>query len=177
MIAAGFRVFPSLADAQAVGWGPPEKKHSTFSYRFDITNLSKLFLPPHSWWSTISGFSNKSLFLPRALQVRIAIYRWRLKHPGQWPDKLEELVPEYLPEIPADPWNGKALTWDPTAHVILAVGSDWKPDVPKFRSGRSWFSDEHQFPGLRCELPPAPPITGPASSSPIAPKPEASRTP
>jgi hypothetical protein len=36
--------------------------------------------------------------------VAIAAERYRLKY-GQWPDKLETLVPEFLAEVPGDPFN------------------------------------------------------------------------
>jgi hypothetical protein len=40
----------------------------------------------------------------QALRVAIAAERYRLKY-GQWPDKLETLVPEFLAEVPGDPFN------------------------------------------------------------------------
>jgi hypothetical protein len=30
---------------------------------------------------------------------------------GQYPDSLDELVPEYLPEMPVDPWNSKPFAY------------------------------------------------------------------
>ena len=170
LIKLGFGVFPSVEDAQAVGWGPA-KRRSSIIRELDLTNLSKLFLPPHALWSMISSLLNRSIFQPRVLQVRIAIDRWRLKHPGKWPAKLDELVPDYLPEIPADPWNGKPLTWEPTSHFIQAVGSDWTTDPPRFYSDKQWFGDHPDSPGLRCELPAATAIGTPRPSAPKAPNP------
>ena len=163
LIKVGFNVFPSKQAAQSAGWAPLEKRNAGIGRYLNPNFISNSMYDPESFLRIIPSLTDKFFFQPRALQVRIAIYRWRLKHPGQWPAKLDELVPEFLPEIPADPWNGKPLTWEPTSHFIQAVGSDWKTDVPKFRSTTDWFSTEYEFPGLRCELPSAPPITAPAS--------------
>jgi hypothetical protein len=40
----------------------------------------------------------------------IAIERYRRKH-GKLPEKLEELVPEFLPEVPLDPFDGQPLRY------------------------------------------------------------------
>jgi hypothetical protein len=36
----------------------------------------------------IPGLTDKALFQPRALRVRLALYRWRLAHSGPWPATL-----------------------------------------------------------------------------------------
>ena len=159
LIKVGFNVFPSKEAAQAAGWMVPKGLNAGIGRYLDPNFIGNSFFESGSFSKIIPSMTGKCIFQPRALQVRIAIYRWRLKHPGQWPAKLEELVPEFLPEIPADPWNGKPLTWDSTAHFIQAVGSDWTGDPPKFGGNRQWFSTEYESPGLRCELPPAPPAT------------------
>jgi hypothetical protein len=40
----------------------------------------------------------------------IAAHRWRLKH-GKLPPSLQTLVPDFLPAVPADPFDGKPLRW------------------------------------------------------------------
>jgi hypothetical protein len=103
--------------------------------------------------SIIPGIKTKAQFLPRALRVKIALLRWRLKHPGQWPATLTELVPAYLPAVPEDPWNGQPLLWDQASRTIYAVGSDWKPDLPVRKPGKrsSVLTDEHKSPSLLVE--------------------------
>jgi hypothetical protein len=111
---------------------------------------------------TVAGFLDL-FFYPRAMRVRLAIYRWRLSHPDQWPAALGELVPEYLPAVPQDPWNGKPLLWDAASQMIYAVGSDWKPDLPSFSSSnRAWLSTNAASPALRLTRPPWTPKPPPA---------------
>ena len=117
-----------------------------------------------------------ALFLPRAMRVRLALYRWRLVHPASWPSKLEELVPEFLPAVPLDPWNGAPLLWAPLlwdagTQVIYAVGQDWKPDLPTFSTtDRFWINNNSYSPCLRLTLPPwtpTPPVA--AGKKPVRP--------
>ena len=97
-------------------------------------------------------------FTPRAMQVRLALYRWQAAHSGELPRTLEMLVPEYLESIPSDPWNGKPLMWDLASESIYAVGSDWKPKVPFFSPAqRAWFAEGYESPGLRLHLAAPPP--------------------
>ena len=101
----------------------------------------------------------KSLFLSRAMRVRLALERWKTAHGGALPETLAALVPEYLPEVPADPWNGKPLLWDAKTTVIYAVGSDWIDDAPGFKDG--FITSELTRPGIR--------VTAPAPAAPAAP--------
>jgi hypothetical protein len=69
----------------------------------------------------------------RGLPVLLAIEDFRLRR-GQLPDSLQQLVPEFIPSIPADPWveNGTLLykRTDPAAdehrrsYILYFVGSD-----------------------------------------------------
>jgi ABC-type transport system involved in multi-copper enzyme maturation permease subunit len=69
----------------------------------------------------------------RSAVVMIAVDRFRLKY-HRWPNKLEELVPEFLPRIPIDPWDGMRLryrfkqTKDLSGVVIYSVGPDRRDD-------------------------------------------------
>lgn len=46
----------------------------------------------------------------RCAKTACAVERFRLKH-GKLPEKLEKLVPEFLAEIPIDPFDGKNLRY------------------------------------------------------------------
>jgi len=61
----------------------------------------------------------------RALIVALACERYRLAR-GNWPTSLKELLPEYLQEIPIDPYTGKELIYRllPDGVVIYSVGHD-----------------------------------------------------
>ncbi len=47
----------------------------------------------------------------KALRTAIAIQRFRLKNQGQNPESLQKLVPEFLAEIPLDPFTGEQLIY------------------------------------------------------------------
>ncbi len=70
--------------------------------------------------------------LLRSAAVALALERFRLAT-GHWPQKLDELRPQYLSEVPADPFDGKPLRF--ARHkdmvVIYSVGPDGKDDGGK----------------------------------------------
>ncbi len=61
----------------------------------------------------------------RALIVALACERYRLAH-GTWPTSLKDLQPDYLKEIPIDPYTGKEMIYRllPDSVVIYSVGHD-----------------------------------------------------
>ncbi len=76
----------------------------------------------------------------------VALKRYRLKH-GQWPAKLDELVPEFLPAVPRDWMDGRPLRYrlnpDGT-YTLYSVGRDGQDDGgdprPKQGESRSMFA-------------------------------------
>lgn len=59
-----------------------------------------------------------------------ALKRYRLRH-GQWPETLESLVPEFLPEMPRDWYSGGPLRYarrDAGTFLLYSVGADGKDD-------------------------------------------------
>ncbi|HOL19605.1 MAG TPA: hypothetical protein PK813_05110 [Candidatus Hydrogenedens sp.] len=65
------------------------------------------------------------------VQTGIAIERYRLRN-NRLPDNLQELVPDYLPTIPKDPYRtGKPITYikeDDFAYKIYSIGMDKEDD-------------------------------------------------
>jgi ABC-type transport system involved in multi-copper enzyme maturation permease subunit len=61
----------------------------------------------------------------RSAIVAIACERFRLVN-GRWPNRLEELIPKYLTQIPPDPYDGKPLRFKrrPDSVVVYSVGAD-----------------------------------------------------
>lgn len=43
---------------------------------------------------------------------------------GKLPDRLEDLMPEYIPEVPEDPFDGKPLRYSADKKIIYSVGED-----------------------------------------------------
>ena len=61
----------------------------------------------------------------RTALAATAVERHRLKH-GKLPDGLNDLVPEFLPAIPDDPFDGAPLRYKKLAkgYVVYSVGDD-----------------------------------------------------
>jgi hypothetical protein len=59
----------------------------------------------------------------------IAARRYRLQH-GELPSRPEDLVPEFLPQVPIDSFDGKPLRWksSKTGLVIYSIGKDLVDD-------------------------------------------------
>jgi hypothetical protein len=65
----------------------------------------------------------------RLLICELAIRRYRLDH-GSDPNTLEELVPDYLPAVPRDPFAAGPLKYRPdgSGHRLWSVGPDGRND-------------------------------------------------
>ena len=52
------------------------------------------------------------------------------KEKGRYADGLDALVPEYMPELPVDPWTGKSMLYETTddGYLLYACGPDRKDD-------------------------------------------------
>jgi hypothetical protein len=61
----------------------------------------------------------------RAAIAMIAVERYRIKH-GHWPDKLEDLVPEFVPHVPIDPFANAIIRYARLEDgvVLYSVGFD-----------------------------------------------------
>jgi hypothetical protein len=66
----------------------------------------------------------------RVVVTAVALKRFHLKH-GKLPETLNVLVPEFLPVVPIDPYDGKPLRYHPNAdgtYLLYSVGPDGKDD-------------------------------------------------
>ena len=82
--------------------------------------------------------------LMRLLQVELAIQAWQITH-QQPPTSLSELVPQYLPEIPVDPFSpgGSLLQYRQaeTGYILYSVGQNGKDDDGKPHPREDYVSD------------------------------------
>jgi len=89
----------------------------------------------------------------RLSRLGLAATAYRLRH-GKLPAALEAMTPEFMPRIPADPFDGKAMRMkmDGTDLLIYSIGSDLKDDGGAENPDRSFqFQDDIVF-RLRGEL-------------------------
>lgn len=77
-------------------------------------------------WHGIAISIAKSSFQHAAVETVVAAARFKRKT-GAYPKTLAELVPEFLPAVPEDPFAyGKELKYDATRGVIWTTGKDSK---------------------------------------------------
>jgi hypothetical protein len=57
--------------------------------------------------------------------VGLALYTYRARN-GRFPDKLDDLAPDFIPAVPRDPFDGKAMKFKRTEQgaVVYSVGPD-----------------------------------------------------
>ena len=57
------------------------------------------------------------------LRLVVACRLHEIRH-GRLPEKLEDLVPEFLSEVPRDPFDGRPFRYSPETAVVYSVGED-----------------------------------------------------
>jgi len=80
----------------------------------------------------------RSVATERGTQAMAALYRHKLER-GSFPQELAQLVPDYLPAVPIDPFSGKPPIYRLDAekgYVLYSVGADGKDD------GGAWSREE-----------------------------------
>ena len=99
--------------------------------------LTRILIPTINMYRLSAAEGDATRRLVRVV-VALTDYRSRTK---RYPDQLEALVPDYLPEVPLDPFDGKPLRLkaDGTGVIVYSVGPDLKDD-----GGRPWEQDKHE---------------------------------
>jgi hypothetical protein len=94
--------------------------------------LSAMFLPPMAAVARDDATTRAEL---RDAIVAIAVERWRPIHDGGLPDTLSDLVPRFLPTVPADPFDGKPLRYKKlkNGYCIYSIGPNLRDDGGKER--------------------------------------------
>jgi hypothetical protein len=108
--AAKVPTFPQVLDIlKAI---PPQYEHvqpamlyGPERFSLDVPRYSRWF--EDRWFATdaVSDRQFRALAERRATAVILAWELYRAKH-GKWPEKLDQLVPDYLPAVPRDPFQG-----------------------------------------------------------------------
>lgn len=103
--------------------------------------INQIILPvlDRSWFHVVTNEANNAL-----LTVTVALRAYYVEH-GKYPDKLDELTPEYLKKIPDDPFALKGpLKYKRVGdmYVLYSVGPDAKDDGGKAIDDPGKLSDE-----------------------------------
>jgi hypothetical protein len=74
-------------------------------------------------------FAHQARFKILALSIELRAYA--ADH-GDYPETLDQLIPDYLSELPLDPFDNKPLRYSKERKAIYSIGSDLQ-DCPKLR--------------------------------------------
>ncbi len=116
--------------AERIAALPAEEQQSAFQRLEDDTrnqpSLSRTLVPAILRVATASLRSRARL---RCAGAALACERFRMAR-GAWPSALQDLVPEFLPALPTDPFDGKPLRFDRKNGqvIIYSVGEDRRDD-------------------------------------------------
>jgi hypothetical protein len=118
----------SVRRAEALEKGLEKRIHS-----FPPKIMCGLLLPAGA--KTALKFATSEA-LRRSALVAVAIERHRLDHNGALPADLASLVPQYLKEVPLDPYDGQPIRYAqrPKGYVVYSVGVDRRDDGGKLRT-------------------------------------------
>jgi len=96
----------------------------------NLTYIMTLLLVPATGYAA-EGFADATARRDAA-DVALAVELYRRKH-GYWPKDLAQLVPEFLPVVPVDPFDGKPLRMTVSAEEFKAysIGRDGTDDGGK----------------------------------------------
>jgi hypothetical protein len=83
------------------------------------------------WPRMVNAFHQARAEL-RSAAAALAAERYRLAR-GRWPKSLDDLVPDYLPAVPSDPFDGQPLRLGhrPDGLVVYSIGPDKTDDGGK----------------------------------------------
>lgn len=135
------RIEPLLLDQACGNVRKQRGDGNNFMALFNHTMFSAVLIPEHSGWfmgSTVAQVTSDQARLACALE------RYYLKH-GSYPEKLEEMVPDYLAKLPLDPLSGLAYGYlrDHDRYKLWSVGWNDKddgglPDGERYGTNADW---------------------------------------
>lgn len=91
---------PSLRPERQTEWPPREDQVPYFHGAGHVSSVVWVFESAHQSVRAVVGVA----------VAAIAVQRYRLGH-GEWPERLQQLVPEFLDKVPADPYADQALRY------------------------------------------------------------------
>lgn len=76
--------------------------------------------------SRLTGPELRASAMRQCVLTSLAVERYRLRHAGALPERLEDLVPDYCAAVPEDPVDGKPLRYRRSGvdYMIYSVGED-----------------------------------------------------
>jgi hypothetical protein len=122
----------TLGRAIAFAERPAEERIQAGSVPSMITSnrlmvLSRLLLPA---LQQTFGRADEHSARMRVVETALGVERFRLAHSGALPNKLADLVPEFLAAVPLDPYDAQPLRYKtlPRGYVVYSIGPDRHDD-------------------------------------------------
>jgi hypothetical protein len=124
---------------------PPTDWSSSTPLRFLVPNsygrLMFSFTTPAVAISGVHKVKSRSQTETAATQALIALKGFKLKT-GRLPQKLDELVPEFLSAVPRDDFDGKPIRYSAEKKIVYSVGTDLKDDGGFSKEeARKWWAE------------------------------------
>ncbi|MBI4252572.1 hypothetical protein HY623_00100 [Candidatus Uhrbacteria bacterium] len=103
---------------------PEQSNNSSVALYFSDNAIGKLLtaLAVASYENVFTKKCQDDL-LVGVLQATLAL-KMHITAMGAYPATLSELVPQYFPSVPLDPFDGKPLRYSPTKKILYSVGKD-----------------------------------------------------
>lgn len=105
----------------------PYEFNTIISELLDDVSFWQLYMESFAPHISIVWIDKRVIGQLRCAETALAVERYRLKY-GIVPEMLEELVPEFMEEVPLDPFDGLELGYvleDP-GYRIYIIGDDWE---------------------------------------------------
>jgi len=137
---------PTLLDINRDAANFIKKHHVNFLNTFKKDRISFLTTiePPINHFLLLEADTVAQV---RVTRTALAIERWRLAHNGNVPNSLAELVPDFLPSVTIDPFDGQQLRYKKLArgYVIYSIGRDFTDDGGKEKPADAKESDHYDI--------------------------------
>jgi hypothetical protein len=89
------------------------------------TRTTVTFMPDYNNWVLVAVTRAQARFV--LVQTAAALAAWRLDHGGvEYPGSLDDLVPQYMPAVPIDPFSDKPFIYElqDDGYLLASVGQN-----------------------------------------------------
>ena len=120
------RLSQQASDLTAMPYWKAAPAWKTFADQFrryqKVGILTRLLMPAIDAWAKLAARADAQR---QALRLGLAAETYRARH-GNFPTQLSDLVPDFIPAIPSDPFDGKPMKMKRTEHglIFYSIGPD-----------------------------------------------------
>jgi len=134
--------------------------------KFTHALLVLLLAPPDS----MRSFQERGQARFELAKLGFALAAYRAEH-GEWPEKLEALVPDYLAELPDDPFTDRPFHYrrEGEGFLLYSVGPNLRDNGGKNKaldvddSSEEWLPESEDWDDVRLRIPDSGPLRAPTT--------------